>query len=204
MKTTKELIDDVASLIGTEETTIKDSCFAIYWAVDAIQVDEADNEGEPCSRTKAIKILRTDVLHSTGIDIKRTQMTNRYLVGQWLRQQNRVFIPGLSFTHHMQAQVKGATWKELKMNPEKFKLRRPGINSGGDIRDGDVIDIPPHVKAAITVIERTLTRCGYEAVMHDEEGEFSQSAHFHNVTKEFGLALPHLRVGMTELMAGIN
>lgn len=204
MKTTKQLIEDVTTLMGEEDDTIKASCFAMYWAIDAIQVENADNEGEPCSKAKAIRVLRGEIERVTSVEMGQSTVDSRYRVAQWLRQQNRVFIHKVSFARHYKAMAQGASYKELKLNPDHFKSRSSSGSAGKDIRDGNVIHIPPHVKAAITIIQRTMERTSYEAGMHDEEGEFDKSAHFHSAAKNFGLALPPLRQGMQDLMAGIN
>ena len=97
MKTTKDYIGDVITAIGDEDAQCKSAANAIYLAVQAIQIDEVDNEGEPCSRTKAIRILRAAVLTEAGVELSQTTTDNRFRVAEWLKQQNRAFIKDVAY-----------------------------------------------------------------------------------------------------------
>lgn len=204
MRTTDDLVKDVIDIIGDEDERIKASCFAMMWAVDAIQVDEADSEGEPCSRAKAIKLLRHRLEIEAGIALSQKTVSYRLRTAIWLRQQNRVFINGIEFGKHRRAMVAGATWKELKENPSKFTKKEAGKDGGVDIRKADLIDIPQKLKAAVTIIERMVEVCEREGRQNDEEGNFTQSALFHSAAASFGAALPHLRAGKLGFKEALN
>lgn len=175
----REIATGVAVFVDEEHNLI-DSSVPVYRGVEATSQVHGDIEGEALPIGEAAIKFREHIREETGIQIGKSSLERRMTIGRWLIANDRTRGMDLPIPQHwyLKAISKGVSYKKFIKNPEKYKPRTAGKNSGKGVRYTTNPKALAALRGAVTVLHGLIGRASDRYVELEEEGDFTNSRHW--------------------------